>query len=200
MHACHLLYIMTWISCHVSKCSWNRLKKYSVFDQGKHHLLHSSILVQSQNFLKEHLHQPGFRIVVDFSLLAYPQHNSVGRLNFQFYFLSAKLMMSFHSSKMMHINKAGDALQSLNQVLFNICSGEVAKLFADAGLICIASLISPYRKDRDACRAMLPDAFVEARLTNSDTFENKYRLHQNPYAEDNSLYFTGFYEYATRSM
>ncbi|XP_019186348.1 PREDICTED: adenylyl-sulfate kinase 3 isoform X1 [Ipomoea nil] len=39
--------------------------------------------------------------------------------------------------------------------------GEVAKLFADAGLICITSLISPYRKDRDACRAMLPDAFVE---------------------------------------
>ncbi|KAL2923234.1 Adenylyl-sulfate kinase 3 [Bienertia sinuspersici] len=35
--------------------------------------------------------------------------------------------------------------------------GEVGKLFADAGLICIASLISPYRKDRDACRAMLPD-------------------------------------------
>ncbi|ONH94209.1 hypothetical protein PRUPE_7G004400 [Prunus persica] len=41
-------------------------------------------------------------------------------------------------------------------------SGEVAKLFSDAGLICIASLISPYRKDRDACRAMLPDAsFIE---------------------------------------
>ncbi|CAO2822077.1 unnamed protein product [Amaranthus hypochondriacus] len=41
-------------------------------------------------------------------------------------------------------------------------SGEVAKLFSDAGLICIASLISPYRKDRDACRAMLPDGnFVE---------------------------------------
>ncbi|KDO55034.1 hypothetical protein CISIN_1g029630mg [Citrus sinensis] len=40
--------------------------------------------------------------------------------------------------------------------------GEVAKLFADAGLICIASLISPYRKDRDACRAMLPDSnFIE---------------------------------------
>ncbi|GFZ03706.1 adenosine-5'-phosphosulfate (APS) kinase 3 [Actinidia rufa] len=40
--------------------------------------------------------------------------------------------------------------------------GEVAKLFADAGLICIASLISPYRKDRDACRAMLPDGnFIE---------------------------------------
>ena len=42
---------------------------------------------------------------------------------------------------------------------------EVAKLFADAGLICIASLISPYRKDRDACRAMLTDAnFIEAML------------------------------------
>ncbi|XP_076898249.1 adenylyl-sulfate kinase 3-like [Bidens hawaiensis] len=40
--------------------------------------------------------------------------------------------------------------------------GEVAKLFADAGLICIASLISPCRKDRDACRAMLTDAnFIE---------------------------------------
>ncbi|KAK8545437.1 hypothetical protein V6N12_026271 [Hibiscus sabdariffa] len=41
-------------------------------------------------------------------------------------------------------------------------TGEVAKLFADAGLICIASLISPYRKDRAACRAMLPDEnFIE---------------------------------------
>lgn len=40
--------------------------------------------------------------------------------------------------------------------------GEVAKLFADAGLICIASLISPYRKDRDACRALLPETnFIE---------------------------------------
>lgn len=40
--------------------------------------------------------------------------------------------------------------------------GEVAKLFVDAGLICIASLISPYRRDRDACRALLPAGeFVE---------------------------------------
>lgn len=30
--------------------------------------------------------------------------------------------------------------------------GEVAKLFADAGLIAITSFISPYRKDRDAAR------------------------------------------------
>ncbi|MQM03484.1 hypothetical protein Taro_036269 [Colocasia esculenta] len=40
--------------------------------------------------------------------------------------------------------------------------GEVAKLFADAGIICIASLISPYRRDRDGCRALLPEAtFIE---------------------------------------
>ncbi|TYI02044.1 hypothetical protein ES332_A11G243500v1 [Gossypium tomentosum] len=35
--------------------------------------------------------------------------------------------------------------------------GEVAKLFADAGIICIASVISPYRKDRDACCALFPE-------------------------------------------
>ncbi|MCD9559679.1 Adenylyl-sulfate kinase 2, chloroplastic [Datura stramonium] len=40
--------------------------------------------------------------------------------------------------------------------------GEVAKLFADAGVICIASLISPYRKERDACRVSLPEGdFIE---------------------------------------
>ncbi|CAA7404248.1 unnamed protein product [Spirodela intermedia] len=40
--------------------------------------------------------------------------------------------------------------------------GEVAKLFADAGVICIASLISPYRRDRDACRASLSEGtFIE---------------------------------------
>lgn len=40
--------------------------------------------------------------------------------------------------------------------------GEVAKLFADAGVICITSLISPYQKDRDACRALLPEgSFIE---------------------------------------
>lgn len=41
----------------------------------------------------------------------------------------------------------------------------MAKLFADAGIICIASLISPYRRDRDACRALLPDSkFIEVCL------------------------------------
>ncbi|KAF7849965.1 hypothetical protein BT93_L0072 [Corymbia citriodora subsp. variegata] len=40
--------------------------------------------------------------------------------------------------------------------------GEMVKLFADAGIICIASLISPYRKDRTTCRALLPKgAFIE---------------------------------------
>jgi adenylylsulfate kinase len=45
--------------------------------------------------------------------------------------------------------------------------GEVAKLFADAGLLAMTSFISPYRKDRDAVRALhiaakLP--FVEIHL------------------------------------
>jgi adenylylsulfate kinase len=40
--------------------------------------------------------------------------------------------------------------------------GEVAKLFTDAGVIVIASFISPYRRDRDAVRAsMSPGDFVE---------------------------------------
>lgn len=32
--------------------------------------------------------------------------------------------------------------------------GEVAKLFADAGIVCMTSFISPYRRDRDAVRAL----------------------------------------------
>ena len=40
--------------------------------------------------------------------------------------------------------------------------GEVAKLFTDAGVIAITSFISPYRKDRDAVRALnKPGEFVE---------------------------------------
>jgi adenylylsulfate kinase len=40
--------------------------------------------------------------------------------------------------------------------------GEVAKLFTDAGVIVIASFISPYRSDRDAVRTLLaPRDFVE---------------------------------------
>lgn len=35
--------------------------------------------------------------------------------------------------------------------------GEVARLFVDAGVIVLASFVSPYRKDRDAVRACLGD-------------------------------------------
>jgi adenylylsulfate kinase len=38
--------------------------------------------------------------------------------------------------------------------------GEVAKLFADAGVITMASFISPYRKDRDVVRALHVEAKV----------------------------------------
>jgi len=40
--------------------------------------------------------------------------------------------------------------------------GEVAKLFADAGIIAITSFISPYRKDRDINRELVPKGdFIE---------------------------------------
>src|SRR5678810_1066025 len=40
--------------------------------------------------------------------------------------------------------------------------GEVAKLFAQAGVICITAFISPYRSDRDLVRGMLGDGqFIE---------------------------------------
>lgn len=40
--------------------------------------------------------------------------------------------------------------------------GEVAKLFADAGLVTLTAFISPYRRDRDAVRALLPAGeFIE---------------------------------------
>jgi len=37
--------------------------------------------------------------------------------------------------------------------------GEVAKLFADAGLIAITAFISPYRADREQARALLADGY-----------------------------------------
>ena len=40
--------------------------------------------------------------------------------------------------------------------------GEVAKLFNDSGVIVLTAFISPYREDRDAVRAILPEGrFVE---------------------------------------
>ena len=41
--------------------------------------------------------------------------------------------------------------------------GEVAKLFSEAGVIVFTSFISPYRADRDAVRALMPEGdFIEA--------------------------------------
>jgi len=43
---------------------------------------------------------------------------------------------------------------------------EVARLFADAGLICVVAFISPYRSDRDRARAMMPPGkFIEVYLS-----------------------------------
>ncbi len=40
--------------------------------------------------------------------------------------------------------------------------GEVAKLFSDAGVICVTAFISPYRSDRDLVRKIMPrDRFME---------------------------------------
>ncbi|XVE82939.1 hypothetical protein DITRI_Ditri16bG0045300 [Diplodiscus trichospermus] len=56
--------------------------------------------------------------------------------------------------------KAEDRVENIRRI------GEVAKLFADAGIICIASVISPYRRDRDACRELLPQGdFIEVLAT-----------------------------------
>src|SRR5947209_19227954 len=51
---------------------------------------------------------------------------------------------------------ADDRVENIRRI------GEVAKLFTDAGVIVIASFISPYKKDRDAVRAILPQGkFIE---------------------------------------
>jgi bifunctional enzyme CysN/CysC len=43
--------------------------------------------------------------------------------------------------------------------------GEVARLFADAGTICITAFISPYRSDRDLARSIAPEGrFIEVHL------------------------------------
>src|SRR5688572_33315107 len=44
---------------------------------------------------------------------------------------------------------AADRAENIRRV------GEVAKLFTDAGVIVIASFISPYRRDREVVRAMM---------------------------------------------
>jgi adenylylsulfate kinase len=43
---------------------------------------------------------------------------------------------------------------------------EVARLFADAGLVCVVAFISPYQTDRERARAMLPEGrFIEVYLS-----------------------------------
>ncbi len=43
--------------------------------------------------------------------------------------------------------------------------GEVAKLFAEAGFVCITAFISPYRSDRDLARRIVPEGkFIEVYL------------------------------------
>lgn len=86
--------------------------------------------------------------------------------------LASALSSSLHSrGKLTYVLDGDNVRHGLNQDLTfgeedrveNIRRvGEAAKLFADAGIICVVSLISPYRKDRDACRAMLPKGdFIE---------------------------------------
>lgn len=46
--------------------------------------------------------------------------------------------------------------------------GCVAQLFADAGIVCLTAFISPYRADRDAARALLPEGrFIECHVATS---------------------------------
>jgi len=42
--------------------------------------------------------------------------------------------------------------------------GEVARLFADAGLVTMTAFISPYREDRAQARTIVGDAFVEVHV------------------------------------
>ncbi|RID44017.1 hypothetical protein BRARA_I00843 [Brassica rapa] len=71
--------------------------------------------------------------------------------------------------------KAEDRAENVRRV------GEVAKLFADAGIICIASLISPYRKERAACRALLPEGDL-LRFCNNAEYSTAWTL--NPISRD----------------
>lgn len=43
--------------------------------------------------------------------------------------------------------------------------GEVAKLFADAGIITMVSLISPYAEDRNIARNLIQENFIETHIT-----------------------------------
>lgn len=53
--------------------------------------------------------------------------------------------------------------------------GEVAKLFSEAGVVVFTSFISPYRADRDAVRAIMPEGdFIEVHVAaNVETCEGR---------------------------
>lgn len=58
---------------------------------------------------------------------------------------------------------AEDRMENIRRI------GNVARLFADAGLVTLTAFVSPYRRDRDAVRAALPagdfiEVFVDAPL------------------------------------
>ncbi|MCI0700353.1 MAG: adenylyl-sulfate kinase [Planctomycetia bacterium] len=81
--------------------------------------------------------------------------------------------------------------------------GEVAKLFADAGLFALTSFISPYRKDRDAARKIHeqnktgPMPFIEVYLnTPLETCEQRdpkglYKQARDAVAAGKGMGFTG---------
>ena len=78
--------------------------------------------------------------------------------------------------------------------------GEVAKLFADAGLVTLTSFISPYRKDRDAVRALHKEGnlpFIEVHVnTPIETCESRdpkglYKKARAAVATGKGMGFTG---------
>ena len=81
--------------------------------------------------------------------------------------------------------------------------GEVAKLFADSGLIALTSFISPYRKDRDAARKIheqnkagaIPfiEVFVDTPIETCETRDPKglYKQAREAVAAGKGMGFTG---------
>src|SRR4051812_38086241 len=56
--------------------------------------------------------------------------------------------------------------------------GEVSRLFTDAGVIVLASFVSPYRRDRDAVRSLMPagdfiEVYVQASLSAAEQRDPK---------------------------
>jgi adenylyl-sulfate kinase len=76
--------------------------------------------------------------------------------------------------------------------------GEVAKLFADAGMVAIASFISPYRADRAGVRALVKpgefvEVYVDAPLEVCEARDAKglYKKARSALADGKGLMFTG---------